>query len=75
MEHAHHPGVTATEWTPPPDVLLIASRTWCIPNPSVGIQVRLRKSRKAGPYRSRGGLATPGGIFPEWLARSSGNGG
>src|SRR5258708_36899017 len=67
----------------PADFNLITSRTWRIANLSVGIQVPLRKSRKAGPYRSqkrprhpgRDHLGMAGDIKSEWWARSFRNGG
>jgi hypothetical protein len=62
---------------------LITSRTWRIASLSVGIQVTLRKSRKAGPYRSQKRPRHPGRHHPgmvgeiisEWRARSNRNGG
>src|SRR6266481_1620817 len=67
----------------PADFNLITSRTWRIANLSVGIQVPLRKSRKAGPYRSQKRPRHPGRHHPgmvgeiisEWRARSNRNGG
>src|SRR6202011_3324447 len=67
----------------PADFNLITSRTWRIANLSVGIQVPLRKSRKAGSYRSQKRPRHPGRHHPgmvgeiisEWRARSNRNGG
>jgi hypothetical protein len=67
----------------PADFNLITSRTWRIANLSVGIQVPLRKSRKAGPYRSQKRPRHPGRHHPgmvgeiksERWARSFRNGG